>query len=190
MPCPFSYWHFNQYRLQSSRGNAFRVPVVPDGCACIHARGKRWRMRNIVRLTTYSALCGVFVFAAFDRLHASDKKNASIASGRIHDLSISIVNDSGKFVAGSNTFCAEFTKAANAEPVLVKDVEVEFAQQVGKIRERPTRALITESEVGRFCGNVDLGKQYYQPAFYYVYIRYTDTSGTRKKCNLSFAIKH
>ena len=99
-------------------------------------------MRNIVRLTTYSALCGVFVFAAFDRLHASDKKNASIASGRIHDLSISIVNDSGKFVAGSNTFCAEFTKAANAEPVLVKDVEVEFAQQVGKIRERPTRALV------------------------------------------------
>jgi hypothetical protein len=147
-------------------------------------------MRNIVKLTTCSVMCSAFALATVDDLRASDKKEASIASWRGHDFSISIVNSSQKFVAGKNTFCVEFTKAATAEPISVKDVEVEFAQQVGKIRERPTRALITESEVGRFCGNVDLGKQYYQPAFYYVYIRYTDASGTREKRNLSFAIKH
>lgn len=147
-------------------------------------------MRNIMKLTTCSVLYGAIMLAALHDLHASEKKRASVASGRSHDLSISIMNDSEKFVAGSNSFCVVFTKAANAEPASAKDVEVEFAQQVGKIRERPTRAHITENDIGHFCGNVDLGAQYYDPAFYYVYIRYTDASGTRRKSRLSFAIKH
>jgi hypothetical protein len=146
-------------------------------------------MRIILKLAACFLLCGAIVLTSLD-LHASEKKKDSVASGRSHDLSISIVNDSEKFVAGSNAFCVEFTNIVNADPVSVKGVDVEFAQQVGKIRERPTRAQIRENSIGRFCGIVDLGKQYYQPAFYYVYIHYTDTSGKRRKCNLSFAIKH
>lgn len=147
-------------------------------------------MSIIVKLTTCSILCGAVMLAAVHDLNASEMKTASVASGRNHGLSISIVNDPGEFVPGSNAFCVEFTKAANSEPVLVKDAVVEFAQQVGRIQERPTRAQITGGDIGHFCGKVDLGKQYYQPAFYYVFIHYTDTSGIRRKCRLSSVIKH
>jgi len=71
----------------------------------------------------------------------------------------------------------------------VRDVEVDFVQQVGKIRERPIHVQVAETGIGHFCGNVDLGSQYYDPAFYYVYMRYADTSGTRRKSLLSFSIK-
>lgn len=140
-----------------------KVPVI-------HIPRKRYRLRNIMKLTTYSVLCGAMMLAALHDLHASEKKRASVASGRSHDLSIFIVNDSERFVAGSNSFCVVFTKAANAERASAKDVEVEFAQQVGKIRERLTRARITENDNGHFCGNVDLGTQYYDPAFYTVHV--------------------
>jgi hypothetical protein len=82
-----------------------------------------------------------------------------------------------------------FTKTPNAAPVSVKDVTVEFAQQVGRIRERSIHAQITEVNLGDFCGKVDLGTQYYRPAFYYVFIHYIDATGARRKCRLSLVIK-
>jgi hypothetical protein len=126
------------------------------------------------------------LLAAAQNLHASEKKAASVRS---HELIISIVNDSGRFVAGSNTFCVVFTSAADASPVLVKDVSVEFAQQVGRILEGPTHAQITEGNAERFYGKVDLGTQYYQPAFHYVFIHYTDVDGKRRKCRLSLSVR-
>ncbi|MGO9325892.1 MAG: hypothetical protein ACLP07_15160 [Terracidiphilus sp.] len=141
-------------------------------------------------LMTRSVLCVVIVLIALQDLRASEKKKDSVASAHNHILSISIVNDPEKFVAGNNAFCVVFTKSSSAEPASVTNVKIEFAQQVGKIRERPVRAQVTESDLGHFCGNVDLGKQYYDPAFYYVYLRYTDASGRRRKCNLSFSVKH
>ena len=106
-------------------------------------------MKFIVRLTVYSILYGAMTLAATQNLHASEMKAASAHN---HELTISIVNDSGRFFVGNNTFCVVFTSAANAEPVLVKDVGIEFAQQVGRIQERPTRAQITEGDTGHFCG--------------------------------------
>jgi len=143
-------------------------------------------MKFIVKLTVYSILYGAMTLPAAQNLHASEMK---AASARNHELTISIVNDSRRFVAGSNAFCVVFTSAANASPVLVKDVSVEFAQQVGRILERPTRAQIAEGDTGRFCGKVDLGTQYYQPAFYYVFIHYTDVDGKRRKCRLSLSVR-
>jgi hypothetical protein len=127
------------------------------------------------------------ILATVPDLHASERE---IVSRLNHGLSISIVNDSGKFVAGGNDFCVEFTKAIDADPAPIKNVAVEFAQQVGKIQERPFRAQILEGSTGHFCGNFDIGTQYYQPAFYYVFIRYTDTSGTKRRCRLFLTIKH
>ena len=140
-----------------------------------------------MKLATCSTLCGAMILATVPDLHASEN---TIASGRNHGLSISIVNDSGKFAPGSNDFCVQFSKAANAEPVSVKDVVVDFAQQVGRIPEKPTRAHITEGGIGHFCGKVDLGKQYYQPAFYYIFVHYADPSGTRRKYRLFLVTKH
>ena len=71
----------------------------------------------------------------------------------------------------------------------MRDVEVDFVQQVGKIRERPIHVQVAETGIGHSCGSVDLGSQYYDPVFYYVYIRYLDTSGTRRKAVLGFSIK-
>jgi hypothetical protein len=130
------------------------------------------------------------MLATVHNLYASDKKTDAIVSARNRDLSISVVNDSGEFVSGSNAFCVAFTKAANSYPVSVKDVDVEFAQQVGRIQERPTRAQITESGIGNFCGRVDFGTQYYQPASYYIFVHYTEPSGTRRKCRFFLVIKH
>ena len=141
------------------------------------------------KVTIGSGLCVAFMLTASHGLHASQRNRTSVASGVSHGLSILIVNNSEKFVAGRNSFCVVFAKAANAEAAPVKDVEVEFAQQVGKIRERPIQAYIAETGTGQFCGNVNLGTQYYDPAFYYVYIRYTDTPGTRRKSILTFANK-
>jgi hypothetical protein len=143
-------------------------------------------MKFIVRLTVYSILYGAMTLAATQNLHASEMKAASAHN---HELTISIVNNSGRFVAGSNAFCVVFTSTANAKPVSVKDVAVEFAQQVGRIQERPMRAQIAEGDTGRFCGKVDLGTQYYHPAFYYVFIHYTDANGKRRKCRLSLFVK-
>ena len=142
-------------------------------------------MKFIVRLTVYSILYSAMTLAAAQNLHASEMK---AASARNHELTISIVNDSGRFFVGNNTFCVVFTSAANAEPVLVKDVGIEFAQQVGRIQERPMRAQIAEGDTGRFCGKVDLGTQYYHPAFYYVFIHYTDANGKRRKSRLSLSV--
>jgi hypothetical protein len=143
-------------------------------------------MKFIVRLTVYSILYGAMTLAVAQNLHAGEMK---AASARNHGLTISIVNDSGRFVAGNNAFCVVFTSTANAEPVLVKDVDVEFAQQVGRIQEKPMRAQIARGDTGRFCGKVDLGTQYYQPAFYYVFIHYTDANGKRRNCRLSLSVK-
>jgi len=60
-------------------------------------------------------------------------------------------------------------------------LRVEFAQQVGKIRQAPIRGTITEQTEGRYCGKIDLGRQYYRPAFYHVTIEYADGSGKIRK---------
>lgn len=143
-------------------------------------------MSIIMKLATFSTVCGAMILATVHDLYASENK---IASGRSHGLSISIVNESGKFVAGSNDFCVEFTKTITAEPVSVRGVVVEFAQQVGRIQERPIRAHITDGNTAQFCGQIDLGKQYYLSAFYYLFIHYTDTSGKKRKCRLSFLVR-
>ena len=143
-------------------------------------------MKFIVGLTVYSILYGAMTLPAAQNLQGSEMKAAST---RNHELTISIVNDSGRFFAGNNTFCVVITSATNAEPVSVKNVGIEFAQQVGRIQERPTRAQITEGDTGHFCGKVDLGTEYYQPAFYFVFIHYTDVDGKKRKYRLSLSVR-
>jgi hypothetical protein len=143
-------------------------------------------MSITMKLTMRSVLCGAIMLVAAYDLHASGKE---VVSGHSHGLTVSIVNDSGKFLAGSNDFCVEFTKTPNATPASVKDVAVEFAQQVGRIRERPIHAQIAEDNPGHFCGKVDLGTQYYQSATYYVFIHYTDISGKKRKYRLFLIVR-
>jgi len=143
-----------------------------------------------LKLMSCSFLCTLIVLVAPDDIRASKKMSYYAASTHNHGLSISVVNNSEEFVAGRNSFCVTFAKAANAEGAPVKDVEIDFAQQVGKIRESPIHVQVAETDIGHFCGSVDLGSQYYDPAFYYIYIHYVDTSGRRRKSTLTFSIRH
>jgi len=143
-------------------------------------------MSIIMKLAVRSILCATIMLAAVHDLHASEKK---VASGHSHGVTVSIVNDSGKFVTGGNDFCIMFTQTPNATAASIKDVDVEFAPQVGKIHKSSIHAQITEGDAGYFYGKVNFGTPYYRPAFYYVLIHYTDQTGTRRKCRLSLAIQ-
>jgi hypothetical protein len=112
----------------------------------------------------------------------------TIASKRSRDLYISLMNELGK-LAQKDEYCVLFSKTNGGEPIQVEGVFMEFAQQVGKIRETPKRSPLSQDNLGRYCGELDLGKQYYQPAPYYVEVHYTDNLGTRRRCRFFLTLK-
>jgi len=112
----------------------------------------------------------------------------TIASKRQKNVMISITSDSRKFVEGRNNFCVSFTDGPNAPSVPVTNVFIEFAQQVGKIREKPLTTVLKEDTVGRYCGEINLGVQYYHPAVYHVTIHYVDASGKKWTCHMMVSI--
>lgn len=115
--------------------------------------------------------------------------DGSIASRRSHGLYVSLARDGGGFAAGSNEYCLSFTTAPARKPVDVKSIRVEFAQQVGRILERPIISPVVQLGAGRYCGSVDLGKQYYVPAFYRVTVHYSYATGKRKRCRFLLTVK-
>lgn len=70
-----------------------------------------------------------------------------------------------------------------------ENVHVDFTLLVGRIQEEPIKTELTEDRVGRYCGHVNLGKQYYVPASYYVFVFYTDVAGRKKKERLFLRVK-
>jgi hypothetical protein len=111
-----------------------------------------------------------------------------IASKRSHNFYVSLMSKSGKLVE-KDEYCVEFSRTKGGEPTQVGDVLVDFAQQVGRIRESPHEFPFSLDGSGRYCGKVDLGKQYYQPAFYYIVVHYTDGSRKRKTCRFFLSLK-
>ena len=128
-----------------------------------------------------SRMCAVLsvatIFVAATQVCAGQ---TTIASKRNHGLYISLMSESGELTQ-KDEYCAFFGTTKGGEPH-VETVFLEFAQQVGKIRESARKFPLLLDSLGRYCGTVDLGKQYYHPAFYYVEVHYTDTSRKRRKC--------
>lgn len=120
---------------------------------------------------------------------ASPADEKVVISKNKDDLSITLTSDAGKFTAGNNSFCAVFRRRSNAELVPVANLAVEFAQQVGKIREQSIQASMHEESQGQYCGQVDLGQQHYNPAFYYIFVHYAAASGAKKKCRFFVTVK-
>lgn len=120
---------------------------------------------------------------------ASPADEKVIVSKHKDDLSITLTSDAGKFTGGSNSFCAVFKRRSNEELVPVTNLAVEFAKEVGKIREQSIQANMHEEAFGRYCGQVDLGKQHYNPAFYYIFVHYAEASGAKKKCRFFVTVK-
>lgn len=134
---------------------------------------------------------GTFVFA--ELLLAGQatvpETEATVASKRTKDLTITITSASGRLKGGENSFCVMFQKRETEEPVDVESVNVDFALLVGRIQEKPINAQLTQDRTGRFCGDVNLGKQYYVPASYYAFVRYTDATGKKRKERFFLSIK-
>ena len=112
----------------------------------------------------------------------------TVASKRTKDLAIAIISRDGRLKGGENSLCVVFQKRGTQEPVDVGNVSVDFTLLVGRIQEEPIKAQLTKDQVGRYCGQVNLGKQYYVPASYYAFVHYTNGAG-KKKQRLFLSVK-
>ena len=113
----------------------------------------------------------------------------TITSKRARDLVITITNADGRLREGDNDFCVLLQKRETREPVDVQNVSVDFTLLVGRIQEEPIKAPLTRDQVGQHCGHVNLGKQYYIPASYYAFVRYTDVNGKKRKERFFLSVK-
>jgi hypothetical protein len=102
-----------------------------------------------------------------------------VASKRTKDMVITITAD-GRLTAGENSVCVNFQKRGTVEPVAITNVTVDFRLLVGRIEEQPIRSALVEGEKGEYCGRVDLGKLYYDPSSYYVFVHFTDDRGKKR----------
>lgn len=105
------------------------------------------------------------------------------------DLVITIISKDGTLTAGKNQFCVEFQNRATLESVAVTNVSVDFRLLAGRIEEPPIRSALVQVTNGQYCGAVDLGKRYYDPSNYYVFVRYTEPTGRRRKQRLFVSIR-
>ena len=113
----------------------------------------------------------------------------TVASTRTRDLVIAITSENGRLKGGENHFCVAFKKKGTNDLVDVHNVSVDFTLLVGRIEEEPIRSNLDRDQHGRYCGQVNLGEQYYIPASYYAFVRYTDAVGKRRKQRLFLSVK-
>ena len=112
-----------------------------------------------------------------------------IASKHTKELDVVLVNNSGVLTAGDNHICVLFTAAGTDRPANVEDVSMRFTFRVGRNSGEPIPAQLNHIEAGRYCGSVDLGRQYYDPANYYVEMRFTDTMRKTRKISFWASVK-
>lgn len=146
--------------------------------------------RGLVTILIVSA--GVFAISELllAGLDGALPNEMTVASKQTNDLLIAIRNSGGRLKGGENSFCVMFQKRSTQEPADVQNVSVDFALLVGKIQEEPIRSSqLSRDRTGRYCGQVNLGKQYYNPANYYAFVLYTDMAGKKRKQRLFLSIR-
>ena len=131
-------------------------------------------------------LAGVFV--SYGRTAASTPE-LTVASTRTKDRVILITNKTGRMTGGRNGFCAVFRARDTDDLLAVQNVSIDFVPIVGKYNWKPIRSHLEAQQPGRYCGEVDLGKQYYVPGNYYVFVHYNDELGKRRKSRLFISLK-
>lgn len=142
--------------------------------------------RTVARILTLSALVVVLSYAS---PAASQEARSAIASGRAGDLSIELSNENGGLRAGENDLCITFRKTETGTLVDVRNVAAEFSLLVGRIEEKPIVAHLFQKGTGEYCGEIDLGRQYYSPSSYYVFVQYIDPAGYKRKKRFFVAVR-
>jgi hypothetical protein len=139
------------------------------------------------------AVCLLLAASAFGKPlgpeRPPDLSEKTIASKRVRNVVIEFTNGSGKLTAGENRFCVLFYNLETANSADVQNVRVDFRQQVGKIQEKPITAELTQDGVGRYCGRINLGRQYYSPSNYYVSVRYADATGKKRTVRFYLSVR-
>ena len=131
------------------------------------------------------ALCGS-LFAASAGDPTADK---TIAAKLKNDLVVVLTNDSGKLNPGENAVCVVIRDPRTGEAADVQNVSIEFSLRTGRIVHGPITARLARESAGRYCGNVNLGRQYYKPMNFYVGIRYMDPANKNRRVGLSLDVE-
>jgi hypothetical protein len=134
----------------------------------------------------FTILCLVLILGAANE---NGEGQVTIATKRSHELYVSLVNQSGRLVAGEDELCALFGTAKSGQLTQVDDVSVDFKQQVGRITERPREFRLSPDSMRRYCGKVNLDTQFYQPSRYYVTVHYIDSSKRKSTCTFFLTMK-
>ena len=131
------------------------------------------------------ALCGsLYAASLVDR--AGEK---TVATKLEKDLVVVLTNDSGKLTPGENAICVVIRDPRTGAAADVQNVSIDFSQRVGRIAESPIRTRLARESVGRYCGDVNLGRQYYKPMNFYVGIRYVDPANKNRRVGLSVSVE-
>ena len=145
--------------------------------------GRVWQILFLI-------VCSMFLRVSLDALSpllvAAEEP---IASKHTRELDVVLVNNSGVLTAGDNHICVLFTAAGTDRPANVQDVRMKFTFHIGRNSGEPITAQLSRVEAGRYCGSVDLGRQYYDPANYYVEMRFTDALGKTRKISFWVSVK-
>jgi hypothetical protein len=97
---------------------------------------------------------------------------------------IVLANGSGKLTPGENNLCIVVREPLTGKGIHARDVSIDFAQHVGRILESPLRAQLSQQSIGRYCGQVDLGPEYYKPMSFHVEVRYVDADNRKQRVGL------
>ncbi len=149
-------------------------------------------------LIKVSTLAACLLFVTLDSMklpaqsplvHTADTAEKTISFKRVKDLIVELTNGSGRFSAGTNSFCVVVRDQKAMTAVVVQNVSVDFRLLVGRIQETPITVRLIHDADGHYCGSVDLGRQYYRPSNYYVFVHFMDSKGKNRKARLGLTVK-
>lgn len=102
---------------------------------------------------------------------------------------IVLASGSGKLTPGENDLCIVIRDPLSGSAADARNVSIDFSQHVGRILESPIRAQLTQESIGRYCGQVNLGPQYYQPMNFHIDVRYMDADNRKQKVGFCITVE-
>jgi len=90
--------------------------------------------------------------------------------------SVELTNDRGEFATGQNSFCLDFRNIRDHSMADAGAVHTDFTQAIGQVKAVRAVARLTQTEKGRYCGNVTLPT----PGMWLVTANYAGPSGKGK----------
>ena len=159
-----------------------------------HHRGTMSDSMTTLSNVTWIAASLLFAASIFGETYVAasitaDVPNKTIASKRTGSVVIALTNDAGRLKPGENHFCVLFQSGSPTRASDVGEVSVDFRLLVGRIEEKPVTAHLSQNGVDRYCGDINLGPQYYRPASYYAFVRYVGATGKKKSTRLFLTVR-